>query len=193
MVAAAVLCGGASRRMGRDKATLPVDGVPLAGRVRAAAARVADPVVLVAPDGHPAHRLGGPAVADPGQGPLAALAAALAALATEQVLVLAGDHPDLEFALLAHLVGLRAEGEAVVCRRAGRLEPLVAVYQRAPALAAAGPRLAGRAGDRSLAGLLGALRLRVVEEAEWRPFDPAGRSFADLDEPGDLAARTGRG
>ena len=188
MVAAAVLCGGASRRMGRDKATLPVDGVPLAGRVLAAAALVADPVVVVAPAGHPAHRLGWPAVADPGEGPLAALAAALADLAAPHVLVLAGDHPDLEPALLDHLVGLRREGEAVACRRAGRLEPLVAVYQRTPALAAARRRLAGPAGA-SLVGLLGALRLRVVEEAEWRPLDPAGRSFADLDEPGDLAAR----
>jgi hypothetical protein len=28
----------------------------------------------------------------------------------------------------------------------------------------------------------------VVEEAEWRELDPAGRSFVDLDGPGDLAA-----
>jgi molybdopterin-guanine dinucleotide biosynthesis protein A len=186
MVAAAVLSGGRSRRMGRDKATLEVGGVPLAARVLAAAAAVADPVVLVAPEGHPARRLGGPVVADPGQGPLAALAAALAALDAAHVLALAADHPGLEGGLLRHLVGLRAEGEAVACRRAGRLEPLVAVYERAPALAAAERRAA--AGDRSLTGLLAALRTRVVEEAEWRPLDPAGRSFVDLDHPADLAA-----
>ena len=38
MVAAAVLAGGASRRMGRDKATLAVGGVALAAGVLAAAA-----------------------------------------------------------------------------------------------------------------------------------------------------------
>src|SRR5919204_250903 len=37
-VAAAVLAGGASRRMGRDKATMPVGGTPLAGLVLAAGA-----------------------------------------------------------------------------------------------------------------------------------------------------------
>jgi molybdopterin-guanine dinucleotide biosynthesis protein A len=193
MAAAAVLAGGASRRMGRDKATMAVGGVELAARVLAVAARVAHPVVLVAPEGHPARRLAARAVADPGQGPLAALAAALDALDAAHVLVLAGDHPGLRVELLAHLVGLAAGGEAVACRRGPRLEPLVAVYQRGPALAAARARLADPAGDRSLLGLLAGLRTLVVEEPRWRPFDPDGRSFVDLDDPDDLAAwRDGR-
>jgi molybdenum cofactor guanylyltransferase len=186
MVAAAVLAGGASRRMGQDKATMPVGGTPLAGLVLAAAARVADPVVLVAPADHPARRLTGALVTDPGQGPLAALAAALAVLDAGHVLVLAGDHPGLQVELLAHLVELRGRAEAVACRRGDRLEPLVAVYERRPALAAARSRLA--AGDRSLRGLLAAVRTLVVEEAEWRRLDPDGRSFADLDDPAAVAA-----
>jgi molybdenum cofactor guanylyltransferase len=190
MVAGAVLAGGASRRMGRDKATLVVSGVELASLALAAAARVADPVVLVAPEGHPARRLAAAPVADPGRGPLAALAAALAALDADHVLVLAGDHPGLRVELLAHLVALagRAEAEAVACRRGPRLEPLVAVYRRAPALALARSRLADPAGDRSLTGLLGGLRTLVVEEPQWRPLDPDGRSFVDLDDPADLEA-----
>jgi molybdopterin-guanine dinucleotide biosynthesis protein A len=188
MVAAAVVAGGTSRRMGRDKATLCVERVELASLALAAAARVASPVVLVAPEGHPARRIAAEAVADPGLGPLAALAAALAALDAEHVLVLAGDHPGLRVELLAHLIGRRGQGEAVACRRGPRLEPLVAVYQRAPALAGARARLAGPAAGRSLLGLLAALRTVVVEEAEWRALDPDGRSFVDLDDPADLAA-----
>jgi molybdenum cofactor guanylyltransferase len=188
MAAAAVLAGGASRRMGRDKATMDVGGVELAARVLAAAAQVADPVVLVAPEGHPARRLATRAVTDPGRGPLAALAAALGALDAGHVLVLAGDHPELRTELLAHLVALAPGGEAVACRRGPRLEPLVAVYQRAPALAAARARLAVAGGDRSLLGLLAGLRTLVVEEPRWRPLDPDGRSFVDLDDPADLAA-----
>jgi len=188
MAAAAVLAGGASRRMGRDKATLRVGGVELAALVLAAAAQVADPVVLVAPEGHPARRVAAPAVADPGLGPLAALAAALDALEAEHVLVLAADHPGLRVPLLAHLVALAGEADAVACRRGPRLEPLVAVYRRAPALAAARSRLAGPPGGGSLSGLLAGLRTLVVEEPEWRRIDPDGRSFADLDDPADLAA-----
>jgi molybdopterin-guanine dinucleotide biosynthesis protein A len=187
MVAAAVLAGGASRRMGRDKATLPVGGVELAALALAAAGRVASPVVLVAPEGHPARRLAATVVTDPGRGPLAALAAALDALEEPYVLVLAGDHPGLRVELLAHLAALAPRGEAVACRRGPRLEPLVAVYQRAPALAVAKARLAA-GGDRSLLGLLAGLRTVVVEEPEWRALDPGGRSFVDLDDPADLAA-----
>ena len=187
MVAAAVLAGGARRRMGADTATLAVDGAALASTVLAAAARVAGPVVLVAPEGHPARRLAGRVVTDPGEGPLAALAAALAALADDHVLVLAGDHPGLRVELLAHLVALAPGGEAVACRRGPRLEPLVAVYRRAPALATARARLAA-GGDRSLLGLLAALDTVVVEESAWRALDPAGDSFVDLDDPDDLAA-----
>jgi molybdopterin-guanine dinucleotide biosynthesis protein A len=190
-VAAAVLAGGASRRMGRDKATMPVDGMELASRVVAAAGAVADPVVLVAPGGHPAaalaRRLGVGLVADPGEGPLAALAAGLAALPTPHVLVLAADHPALRTALLARLLAERGAAQAVACRRDGRLEPLVAVYEREPALAMARARLAGGR-DRSLRGLLRALPTVVLEEPAWRPLDPQGSSFLDLDEPADLAA-----
>ena len=188
MAAAAVLAGGASRRMGRDKATLAVGGVELASLALAAAARVAHPVVLVAPEGHPARRVAAPAVADPGLGPLAALAAALDALEAEHVLALATDHPGLRVELLARLVALAGEAEAVACRRGPRLEPLVAVYERVPALAAARARLAGPAGGRSLTGLLADLGTLVVEEPEWRRLDPDGRSFVDLDDPADLAA-----
>ncbi len=190
-VAAAVLAGGASRRMGRDKATLPVGGVELARRVLGVAGEVAAPVVLVAPHGHPAVALAGRAgvawLPDRGEGPLEALAVALEALATPHLLVLAADHPGLRASLLARLVAERGAGEAVACRRGRRLEPLVAVYQRGPALAVARSRLAEGA-DRSLRGLLATLRTRVLEEPEWRPLDPAGESFIDLDDPADLAA-----
>jgi molybdopterin-guanine dinucleotide biosynthesis protein A len=174
--------------MGRDKATLDVGGVALATGVLAAAAEVANPVVLVAPEGHPARRLHARVVTDPGEGPLAALAAALEALEAEHVLVLAGDHPGLVVELLARLVALAPRGEAVACRRGPRLEPLVAVYRRAPALAAARARLAGPPGGRSLLGLLADLDTVVVEEPAWRALDPGGRSFVDLDDPADLAA-----
>src|SRR4029453_15299916 len=149
MTAAAVLAGGASRRMGRDKAPLAVGGVALAAGVLAAAARDADPVVLVAPEGHPARGLAARVVTAPGEGPLAALAAALAALEADHVLVLAGDHPGLAVELLAHLAALAPGGAAVACRPAPRAG---AAGRRLPAGPGPGRRQvpAGRPGRRPL-------------------------------------------
>jgi molybdopterin-guanine dinucleotide biosynthesis protein A len=182
--------------MGRDKATLPVGGAELARRAISAAARLAVPVFVVAPAGHPAvalaQAIGAGWVADPGNGPLEALASALRAVEAPHLLLLAADHPLLAPALLDLLVAERHGHEAVACRRGPRLEPLVAVYQRAAALAAAKAML-GSGADRSLQGLLRALRTRVVEEPEWRKVDPGGASFVDLDDPDDLAAFLARG
>ena len=61
---------------------------------------------------------------------------------------------------------------------------LVAVYERARVAAALPLRPAWGRPCRLLAGL----RTLVVEEPDWRRIDPDGRSFADLDDPADLAA-----
>jgi molybdenum cofactor guanylyltransferase len=177
--------------MGRDKATMPLGGVELAREAIGAAARLASPVVVVAPAGHPAVALAKRTragwVADPGRGPLEALASALRAVDAPYLLLLAADHPLLRPELLDLLAAGCQGWEAVACRRGARLEPLVAIYQRAAALKTATAMLQG-GDDRSLRGLLGALRTRVIEEPEWRRVDPEGVSFVDLDDPADLAA-----
>ena len=71
-----VLCGGSSRRMGRDKALLEIEGQSLVARAASALAEVA-PRVLLASGSAPRYpALGLECVLDPveGNGPLAGLA-----------------------------------------------------------------------------------------------------------------------
>ena len=76
----AILCGGASRRMGTDKALVHWDGVPMASRV-AAALRDGGCSPIVAIGGDPAALadLGLEVIADrwPGEGPMGAVITAL--------------------------------------------------------------------------------------------------------------------
>ena len=101
-LAGAVLCGGASRRMGRDKALVEVEGRALAVRVADALREAgADPVVAVGGDAEALGRLGLTVIADdePGTGPLNGVASALRALpGADAVAVLACDllHPDAD-------------------------------------------------------------------------------------------------
>lgn len=79
----AVLAGGASSRMGTDKAFVEIDGVPMVVRaVEALRSAGAEPVLVVGGDGARLNALGLDAVEDldPGAGPLGGVITALGAV-----------------------------------------------------------------------------------------------------------------
>jgi molybdopterin-guanine dinucleotide biosynthesis protein A len=181
-----VLAGGASRRMGRDKAllVLPPGGETLAA---AAARRLAAVCaeVLVADRGRatvPAL----PSLPDgPGRGPAAGLLGAAAARPGRSLLVLACDLPAVPVALLACLAGLAAGADLALPRWSGGLEPLCAAW--GPAALA---RLAARV-ERGLYALhpLAAeddLAVRFLEDASLESFGPAAELFRNVNTPDDL-------
>lgn len=132
-VSGAVLTGGASRRMGRDKAMLPVDGIEMARRVADALAQSGcDPVVAIGGDGASLADIGLRTVADewPGEGPLGAIIVALRD-ATGPVLVVACDLPWLDAGTLGRLLAVAtAAPTADVVHAAGdRPEPLCALWR----------------------------------------------------------------
>jgi molybdopterin-guanine dinucleotide biosynthesis protein A len=98
---AIILCGGASRRMGRDKAVLDWDGARAVDRVAALARAVgADALVTAGAD------LGLPWVPDEQAlaGPVGGVLAGARALGAERLLVLAVDAPTLTAEDLAPLL-----------------------------------------------------------------------------------------
>jgi molybdopterin-guanine dinucleotide biosynthesis protein A len=124
----AVLCGGASRRMGADKATIPVAGVAMARRVAdALVAAGCSPVVAIGGDAGELSRLGLEYIADefPGEGPLGGVLTALAIGAP--VAVLACDLPNLRAETVTSLIEALGEHDAAVARR-DHPEPLCAVW-----------------------------------------------------------------
>jgi len=182
-----VLCGGASRRMGRDKATLPFGGEVLAARVRRVLREVTPDVRLVARHGQ-ALPLDGPIVRDPaeGMGPLAAVALGLAAAPDALVVVVACDLPLLRADVVRHLVALAEGHEAVVPDIGGQPVPDCAVYDARVAAGVAAALVAG--GERRLRALAARLRTRSVDEAALRAIDPALDSLRDCDTPEAYAA-----
>lgn len=191
--AALVLTGGASRRMGTDKASLrlsPCDPDTLAERT----ARLVSGVAAVALEVGPG-RSSLPAVAEdpPGSGPLAAVAAGGEALAAAgwsgPVLVVATDLPRLTEPLLRWLAGHPAES-SVVPLRDGRVQPLCARYSRAD-LETAARLVAG--GRRAMKDLLAATAPLLVPEEDWAGAGPGGAAaIDDVDTPEDLARARAR-
>jgi molybdopterin-guanine dinucleotide biosynthesis protein A len=188
-VAGAVLAGGASSRMGRDKAHLEVGGVAGATRAARLLESLFEEVLLVG--GNPPADAPGRRVPD-GAGPACALrglVAALAAAAAPRVLVVATDLPrlgeDLPLALVAW-----PEADAVVPRTSRGPQPLCALYARDAVLPVARARLAS--GELALHGLLAALRTAYLEPADLARLDPQGTALFNLNTPDDLAALESR-
>lgn len=130
----AVLAGGASLRMGRDKATLLVDGEPLWRRqVRVLREAGADSTALVRSPGQPALDSTMPPLRDTvlNAGPLAGLHAALSAEGAPLVAVLAVDMPRIDAAWFRWLLESCAENRGAVAHHASGTEPLAAFYPRA--------------------------------------------------------------
>jgi molybdopterin-guanine dinucleotide biosynthesis protein A len=168
VIALALLAGGGSTRMGRDKALLPVAGVPSLVRLAGLGAELGLPVLICGRD-RPADWSGPAATFLPdavaGEGPLRGLEAALARY--DEVLLLACDLPLVRAADLAWLLAAASGPLGTACTRGGQIEPLFSRYR-----AACRSRLAAElaAGRRSPQRLI------------------AGGGFALVAAPPDLAA-----
>ncbi len=129
----AVLAGGHSRRMGRDKALITIDGVALVELAADALARAgADPVVVIGGDRAAIEPLGLPVIADrwPGEGPLGGIITALTAIETELVAVLSCDLTDASAIAVTSVVGALGSADVAVPVVEGRPQWMHAVWRR---------------------------------------------------------------
>lgn len=179
----AVLTGGSSTRMGRDKALLAFDGVPLASRVaRVLRQAGAERVLAVGGDLDALRALGLEAVGEPrpGAGPLSGIAAALRAAGDgDVVVVLACDLLAASPVAVGAVVdALRAAAGAQVAVPVvdGRRQPLHAAWRPA-ALAAVEAGLASE--DLAVRGVLAGLATVTVDD-----LDPAW--FVNANTPADV-------
>jgi molybdopterin-guanine dinucleotide biosynthesis protein A len=150
-LAGIVLAGGASRRMGRDKATLVLRGQTLVERVVATVGTRCAPVFVVAAPGQALPELPAQILRDEvrGLGPLLATARGLRAAADaglEWVFVCAVDMPHLTVRIIDELAAAAASSASdVVLPWDGRDHYLAGLYRtaladRADELVAAGER-----------------------------------------------------
>lgn len=186
-----VLAGGGSRRMGADKARLPVGDTPLAVHVARRLEPICRTVLLASGDGRRLSDLGYPEVADieADRGPLAGIVAGLAVAPSAVVAVVAVDMPYASADVLSLLAEQWRGEDAVIPSDGERLHPLHGIYA-----AAAAETLHGclRAGIYTLREALGRLEVTVAGPTEWRHLDPVGRFLTNVNEPEELTHLAGR-
>ena len=184
-IAGVVLAGGASRRMGRTKALIDVEGTAMADRVLDTLRAVgAEPVVLVGGDADELATLSAPLVPDgyPGEGPVGGVLSALdhlAALDTvDAALILPCDLSDVTTDVLWPLIEA-AVGDAhsrVWVAATDRMEPMCALWS----LTARGTvRERFVAGERTLH--------RLIAELPHTTVTVDARALHNVNRPEDLS------
>jgi molybdopterin-guanine dinucleotide biosynthesis protein A len=182
---AIVLAGGDSRRMGRDKALLPVAGKPLIETIVRRLRERFDDILISARRADDYRFLGLEIVPDaaPGQGPLRGIASALPRAKHDLAFVTACDVLQIDLEFVERLLDLAESHDLVLPFRPPDLyEPLFAVYRRSVAASAEDILAAGK---RSLLDLLDKVRVRRVEI-------PEGLSFGNINTRADYRALAGR-
>lgn len=196
-LSAAILAGGASSRLGEDKALvrLTPDGPTLLEMTIERVAIVADDVVVVAPSERGYGRFGTESIPDerPNSGVLGGIAAALRHFAGRDVLIVACDHPFLNVQLLRRMASLDGECDVVIPRTIGTsrqggshtLQTLHAIYRSTCLVPLLDVLDRGYASARDL---FDRVRVRTVDELELRRFDPELESLMSVNTPESLAA-----
>jgi len=183
-----ILAGGASSRMGRNKALLELEGRKLVERVLSALEPLTDEILIVSNQPEPYRFLERPIIPDiqPGYGPLMGLYSGLKAARGDLALLVAVDMPFLSSDFLRHLISLAPGYDVVIPHAHERLHPLCAVYRRETCLPAIEGAIAR--GQRRLISFHPEVRVRQVDEAELRSISPDLRDLINVNTPEELAA-----
>ncbi len=174
-----VLAGGESRRMGSDKAFLPINGLPMIEHVIRALRTVCGHIIVVTNSPRDYERYDVEVAGDAlnSRGSLVGLYSGLLQSSDDQNLVVACDMPFLSPGLLAYMARISADYQVVLPRVGDFIEPLHALYRR-DLLPIIEERL--RRDERRIRDLFTGLRIRYVTGTEIDAFDPSRRSFINV-------------
>ena len=197
-LSAAALAGGQSRRMGTDKALLPLaaGGEPMLRVVLKRLSAVADDVLVVANNREKYEEFGAPVVPDlrPDIGALGGIQAAIASSAHDHCLVVACDMPFLSLPLLQRMADEPRDYDVLVPLVPGEsrqrsdglvFQTLHAIYGK-QCLPFIEQRIIE--GRKQVVAFFEDVRVRTLDIAEIRRWDPDLRSFFNANTPEALRA-----
>lgn len=191
-VTGVILAGGQSRRMGKNKALMQLGDDSLIEHVIRRIRLVTDELLLVTNSPTEYTHLGVPMHSDilPGTGALGGIYTGLMHASHDAVLCVACDSPFLEPKLLAYLVSVLGEHDAVMPETFAHhndtqitLQTLCAAYSKRclPII-----ELMLRESELRVHALQERAHIKHVSPEVWRRFDPDGISFFNINTPQDF-------
>ncbi len=185
MLTVCIQAGGASSRMGEDKALKPFLGRPLIQRVVDRLSPIADEMIVTTNRPEDYQFLGLRLTPDlkPGRGALGGLYTAIASATQPLVAVVACDMPFASPTLLEATGRLMVQEEAdvVIAKTDEGFEPIHAVYRRATCLPAIESAI--DADQWKVIAWFPKVKVRVLTSDELKQFDPDGLAFWNVNTP----------
>lgn len=127
-----ILAGGSSRRYGKSKAFLEINGIPLIERIAEKMEGIFQEVILIANEKERFAYLGLPVVEDikKGLGPLGGIYTGLLSMSNEAGFFVACDMPFIDEGLIRYMVATTDNYAASVPSIGDEIEPLHAIYSQ---------------------------------------------------------------
>ena len=194
MLTVVIQAGGASSRMGEDKALKPFLGRPLIQRVIERLSPLADEVIVTTNRPVDYAFLNLRLVADlkPGRGALGGLYTAIASASDPFVAVVACDMPFASpvFFESARRLIVQEGADVVVAKTEEGYEPFHALYRRETCLPAIEAAIA--ADQWKVISWFSQVKVRVLTPDEMKGFDPSGLCFWNLNTPEEFSEAESR-
>jgi molybdenum cofactor guanylyltransferase len=184
-VTIAILAGGRSRRMGRNKSFVSVQGKPMIEHILESLTPLNVPKIIITNSAYDYRQYHLPLFADviPDQGALGGIYTALYHSATPYALCVACDMPFLNIQVIQHILSLRETHDAVAVCINNVWQPFPAVYHKnlAPSL-----REAIDSRRLQMQKILNQMAIYPVVPEDIQHIDPDLRSFTNINTPTEL-------
>lgn len=181
-----ILAGGASRRMGQDKAFIQVEGVRLLDYVYGKCQELFKEIIIVTNQPQQFIDYHTPVVVDeiPGAGSLGGLYTGLKRASNYYSFCVACDMPFLKPELITHLIEKRFHNDVVIPRTKEGLEPLHALYSKQ---CIESIKKCIERGSFKISDVLTEVRVYYYEEEEIKKIDPTLISFINANTKKELS------
>jgi molybdopterin-guanine dinucleotide biosynthesis protein A len=181
-----ILSGGKSTRMGKNKALIEIEGIPIIERIHAIFKKLFQEVLIITDHEELFAGLGAKIHNDlvPDLGALGGLYTGVFLASFPYSFCVACDMPFLREPLIDFLLRQMDGYAAVVPKTKDGWQPLHAVYSKA--CVEPMKRIMAK-GMTKIIDIYPLVNMRIVEEDEFRALDPRNESFINVNTPEDLA------
>ena len=180
-----ILSGGKSVRMGENKAFIDIDGIPIMNRIHTLFKTLFQEIIIVTNQEELFSGLDAKIYSDliPNGGVLAGLYTGLFFSAYAYSFCVACDMPFLNRSVIQYLISKIDDSDVIVPRTQDGLQPLHAIYSK-NCLGAI--RTTIGEGRYRIIDFYPMVKIKTIEEHEFRSLDPRMESFVNVNTPEEL-------